>query len=72
MRRKNRFVPYFGITYDITPSQSVYASYTSIFKPNSNKDINERYLKPVVGNNYEIGWKGEWFNRKLNTSVALF
>ena len=70
--RKNRFVPYFGITYDITPSQSVYASYTSIFKPNSAKDINERYLKPVVGNNYEIGWKGEWFNRKLNTSVALF
>ena len=72
VRRKNRFVPYFDITYDITPSQSVYASYTSIFKPNSNKDINERYLKPVVGNNYEIGWKGEWFNRKLNTAVALF
>ena len=72
IRRKNRFVPYFGITYDITPSQSVYASYTSIFKPNNAKDINERYLKPVVGNNYEIGWKGEWFNRKLNTSVALF
>jgi len=45
---------------------------TSIFKPNNAKDINERYLKPVVGNNYEIGWKGEWFNRKLNTSVALF
>ncbi|MDO5638352.1 MAG: TonB-dependent siderophore receptor [Neisseria sp.] len=70
--RHNRFVPYLGITYDLTPSQSLYASYTSIFKPQSNKDYNGNTLAPLMGNNYEIGWKGEWFNRRLNTAVALF
>ena len=56
-RKHHRFIPYFGITYDITPHHSIYASYTSIFKPNSYKDRHERYLPPVLGNNYEIGWK---------------
>ncbi|MCP1659620.1 TonB-dependent siderophore receptor [Neisseria perflava] len=69
---KNRFIPYFGITYDITPQQSVYASYTSIFKPQTNLDYYGKMLDPLMGINYEIGWKGEWFNRTLNTSVALF
>ena len=71
-RKTVRFNPYFALTYDLTPQQSLYASYTSIFKPNSNQDRNKQYLDPVVGANYEIGWKGEWLNRKLNTSVALF
>ena len=71
-RKHHRFIPYFGITYDITPHHSIYASYTSIFKPNGYKDRHERYLPPVLGNNYEIGWKGEWYQGKLNASVALF
>ena len=71
-RKTIRFNPYFAVTYDLDKNQSLYASYTSIFKPNSNQDRNQRYLDPVVGANYEIGWKGEWFNRKLNTSFALF
>lgn len=69
---RNRFIPYLGITYDLTPKQSVYASYTSIFKPQTNKDYNGNTLNPLMGNNYELGWKGEWFNNRLNTSVALF
>ena len=70
--KRNRFVPYAGITYDITPKQSIYAAYTSIFKQTMNRDYNDNLLPPIMGRNYEIGWKGEWFNRKLNTSVALF
>ena len=71
-RSRSRIIPYYGITYDITPNQSIYASYTSIFKPNSSKDRNGRYLKPVMGHNYELGWKGEWYDSTLNTAVALF
>lgn len=56
----------------MTPNQSLYASYTSIFEPNSNQRKDKSYLDPVTGSNYEIGWKGEWFDRKLNTSFALF
>lgn len=71
-RKTVRFNPYFAVTYDLTPNQSLYASYTSIFKPNSNQRKDKSYLEPVTGANYEIGWKGEWFDRKLNTSLALF
>lgn len=71
-RKTVRFNPYFAVTYDLTPNQSLYASYTSIFEPNSNQRKDKSYLDPVTGANYEIGWKGEWFDRKLNTSFALF
>lgn len=71
-RKTVRFNPYFAVTYDLTPNQSLYASYTSIFKPNSNQRKDKSYLDPITGANYEIGWKGEWFDRKLNTSLALF
>ena len=71
-RKTVRFNPYFAVTYDLTSNQSLYASYTSIFKPNSNQRKDKSYLDPVTGANYEIGWKGEWFDRKLNTSLALF
>ena len=69
---KSRFTPYFGITYDLTPHQSLYASYTSIYKPVSTTDKQGKMLKPELGDNYEIGWKTAWFDNKLNTSLALF
>ena len=70
--KRNRFIPYAGITYDITSKQSVYAAYTSIFKQTMNRDQNENLLPPIMGRNYEIGWKGEWNEGRLNTSVALY
>ena len=70
--KRNRFIPYAGITYDITPKQSVYAAYTSIFKQTMNRDYNDNLLPPIMGRNYELGWKGEWNEGRLNTSVALY
>lgn len=69
---RHRFVPYLGINYDLSPNQSLYASYTSIYKPQSYTNKDNQVLDPVVGNNYELGWKTQWFNGKLNTAVALF
>ena len=71
--KKGRFIPYAGITYDLTPQQNLYASYTSIFLyPGEYYDINGKSMSPVMGNSYEIGWKGAWNNNKLNTTLALF
>ena len=69
---KSRFVPYLGVTYDLDPNNSLYASYTSIFKYNTNPGKNDQPLPATLGNNYEVGWKGEWFNGDLNANVALF
>ncbi len=63
---------YAGLIYDLDDHHSVYVSYSDIFTPQSNKDTSGTPVKPIVGKNYEIGIKGEYFDGALNASVALF
>jgi tonB-dependent siderophore receptor len=70
--KRNRFVPYAGITFDLTPNQSLYAAYTSIFKQTMNRRADDSLLPPIMGKNYEIGWKGTWNGGRLNTSLAAY
>lgn len=66
-------VPYLGITFDINSNHSLYSSYTTIFKPQTLRDIDDKLLDPIKGTNFEFGWKADWFgNNKLNSSLALF
>nr|WP_245892772.1 TonB-dependent siderophore receptor [Novosphingobium guangzhouense] len=64
--------PYVGAVLDVTPNLSVYASYTSIFNPQSSRDVEGRLLDPEKGSNIEAGIKGEWFDGRLNASAAVF
>jgi outer membrane receptor for ferric coprogen and ferric-rhodotorulic acid len=64
--------PYAGLVYNINDSHSVYASYTSIFKPQTYRDRNGKWLDPREGINYEAGLKSAFFDGKLNTSVAAY
>ncbi|THF60776.1 TonB-dependent siderophore receptor [Pseudothauera nasutitermitis] len=66
------FTAYAGVIYDLDARHSLYASYTDIFKPQSALNASGKTLKPIVGKNYEIGLKGEYFGGGLNASVALF
>jgi len=72
LRDHNKFVPYAGLTYDLTPETTAYASYTSIFNPQDARDRTGRYLDPIVGKNFELGIKNSLYGGKLNTSMALF
>lgn len=73
-RETGRFVPYVGAVYDLDEQYSVYASYTDIFMPQDswNKDRNSTILEPDEGQNYELGLKGEFFDGRLNSSLAYF
>lgn len=65
--------PYAALLYDLTPDWTLYASYTDIFNPQYNyKSATGGALKPTTGYNHEIGIKGELFDGRLNTSLALF
>lgn len=66
------FTPYAGIVYDVTDIWSVYASYTSIFKPQDYKDVSGQTLDPLDGDAYEAGVKAEFFGGALNASAAVF
>lgn len=63
---------YAGLTYDIDRQHTAYASYTDIFTPQTAKGIDGNILKPIVGENYEVGVKGEYFGGALNASLAYF
>lgn len=65
-------VPFAGVVYDLTERHSVYASYTSIFQPQSERDLNNQMLEPEEGNSYEAGLKSEFNNGRLQTTVAAF
>ena len=69
---EDRLTPYLGVIYDTTSQISAYASYSDLFKPQSNKDKNNEQLRPVVGSNYEGGLKGEFLNGKLYAALVGF
>ncbi|MFO6419028.1 TonB-dependent siderophore receptor [Hylemonella sp. W303a] len=71
-KEKGVLTPYLGLVYDLTSNLSVYASYTTMFNPQSNRDVNGDVLDPEEGTNLETGVKGEWFGGRLNASVAVF
>lgn len=65
-------IPYAGIVYDISPSYSLFASYTGIFKPQNARDIDGHYLDPIKGRSVELGIKSEHLDGRLTTSLTLF
>ncbi|WP_219735897.1 MULTISPECIES: TonB-dependent receptor [unclassified Pseudomonas] len=76
MREPTRFVPYFGAIYDLDEQWSLYGSYSKIYKPQQSylrgpvgsNDV----LEPLEGKTSEVGIKGELFDGRLNTSLAVF
>ena len=73
-KETGRFVPYAGVIYDLNDNFSVYTSYTDIFQPQEStyKDRDSKLLEPDEGQNYELGLKGEFFEGRLNSSLAYF
>jgi len=68
----SHLVKYAGIVVDVDKHHSLYASYTDIFKVQSERDAGNRQLKPIEGVNYEVGAKGEYLDGALNVAAALF
>ncbi|PRB48525.1 TonB-dependent siderophore receptor [Pseudomonas sp. MYb2] len=64
--------PYAGVVYDLDDTYSLYASYTSIYQPQTYKDSNGSTLAPVEGDSYEAGLKAAYFDGRLNASLAFF
>lgn len=69
---KSQLTPYAGLIYDLNESYSLYASYTDIFQPQQRRDINGKYLDPILGKSMEAGVKGEFLGGRLNGSFAMF
>ncbi|MCV2217160.1 TonB-dependent siderophore receptor [Thauera sp. Sel9] len=71
-----KFIPYVGAIYDISPSTSMYASYTGTYNPQSQvgwKAGRGYYLlEPKEGNSFEAGIKSALYDNALNLHAAVF
>jgi outer membrane receptor for ferric coprogen and ferric-rhodotorulic acid len=64
--------PYVGLVYDLSANLSAFGSYTKIFNPQYQTDANRDTLAAAKGESYELGLKGEFFERQLNASASVF
>ena len=64
--------PYVAALYALDRNLSLYGSYADVFTPQRAFDQTGKALAPITGRNLELGVKGEFFNKKLNTNVAIF
>ena len=67
-----KFTPSAALMYALTPQWSTYASYAGVFQPQTNRNVAGQILKPITGDSYEAGVKGELLDGKVNTSLAIF
>ena len=69
---KTKFTSYAGAVYDIDGSNSLYASASQLYTPQTNLDADGNLLKPRQGNQFEIGYKGSHMDDRLNTRVSFY
>lgn len=72
-RETGVFTPYAGLTYDLTDEWTAYTSYAETFTPQTgNTDIFGAQLEPTTSKSYEIGLKGQLYDGRMNTSLAVY
>lgn len=70
--KAKHFTPRAGVSYSINKTMSAYALYDQSFTPQSGRLTNGGKVKPITGNNQEIGIKKDWGNGTWNTTIAAY
>lgn len=68
----NRWTPRIGLSYSITDDFVTYALYDQSFTPQSGVRRDGEHVKPLTGNNQEIGVKYNWANGRWGTSFDVY
>ncbi|WP_198972913.1 TonB-dependent siderophore receptor [Xylophilus sp. ASV27] len=64
--------PYGGLVYALSEVHTVYASFATIYNPQSSLDRNGAYLDPQEGNTYEAGVKSGFLGGRVSTAASLY
>ena len=70
--KANRVTPRIGLSYSVNENTSVYAVFDQAFVPQSGVRKDGKDIKPLTGNNMEIGVKRDWFGGKWTTSLDAY
>ncbi|MBL8501444.1 MAG: TonB-dependent receptor [Nitrosomonas sp.] len=71
-RKDQAFSPRVGILYQFVPWFSMYGNWTQSFGTNNGITAQGNSIKPQIGEQFEVGFKGEFFDRQLNATLAFF
>lgn len=66
------FTPSLAALYDLSPEWTVYASYSTMFQPYSNKRVDGSTLEPREGRQLELGAKAELLQGRLQLNAAIY
>jgi iron complex outermembrane receptor protein/outer membrane receptor for ferric coprogen and ferric-rhodotorulic acid len=67
-----QFTPLTGAIFELDDRSSLYASYAETFVAQTAIDANNKLLPPRTGSQIEFGVKSEFFDKRLNTHLAVF
>ncbi|MBO9614022.1 MAG: TonB-dependent receptor [Dyadobacter sp.] len=71
-KEAKRLTPRIGLSISLTKNTSLYALYDQAFIPQSGRLKNGGSVKPVTGNNTELGIKRDWAEGRWNTTLAFY
>ncbi|MPT33360.1 MAG: TonB-dependent siderophore receptor [Chryseobacterium sp.] len=71
-KKADKITPRIGLSYSLDSNTSAYALYDQSFVPQAGFLRNNGSIKPITGNNIEIGLKRDWFDGKWNTTLSLY
>lgn len=69
---KTKFTGYAGAVYDLNDNNSLYASFSQLYTPQTSLGTDGKLLKPRQGNQFEVGYKGSYMDDRLNTRVSFY
>ncbi len=67
-----KFTPRVGVSYSLDEASSIYGVYDQSFIPQAGKLTNGKQADPITGNNYELGLKRDWFDKKWSTTLSAY
>lgn len=67
-----RFTPRVGVSVSIDKNTAAYALYDQAFTPQTGVLLHGGKVKPLTGNNMELGIKKNWLNGRWNTTLAVY
>ncbi|WHT40962.1 TonB-dependent receptor [Myroides sp. mNGS23_01] len=71
-REDHKFTPRIGISYKVAYQMNIYALYDKTFVPQSGIKRNGSTVTPLTGNNIEVGIKNNWWNKRFQSTVAVY
>lgn len=72
IKEECKLTPFAGITYDPIDPLTLYASYSSIFVPQTERREDGSMLDPRTGFQVELGAKSQFLDNRLACNIALF